>query len=123
MPRDNVVHAHDITTNRSITRLRRVLRAESVQLLKYSRVDSPGAGELNPAFSWQDPGMIHPVLKPVLRRHGIHLATGDTVNYDSPTIVVVEGGALKIYEAGRRDRRSGTPPAAWASTDVQPLNR
>jgi hypothetical protein len=62
------------------------------------------------------------MTRPVLKRYSVHLATGDILEIDSPAIVVVEGGALKIYEAGHRDTEVWYSPAAWTSMDVQPLN-
>jgi hypothetical protein len=63
------------------------------------------------------------VTQPTLLRHSVLMANGDIHNYDSPMIVLVEGGALKIYEAGRRDTVVWYSPSAWTSMDVKPLNR
>jgi hypothetical protein len=78
----------------------------------------PEPGSRTNAPSWQSPDMTQPDLK----RHSVTLATGDIVYYDSPMVVVVEGGALKIYEAGRRETVIWYSPSAWTSMDVQPLN-
>jgi hypothetical protein len=75
----------------------------------------PGS-RINPP-PWQAPDMTQPDLK----RYSVTLATGDIVNYDSPVIVAVEGGALKVYEASRQDKVLWWSPSAWTSMGVQPL--